>query len=75
MMPDVSWHTPDADQRVGDMLTVEFKALSGERRVTVSGDVVTIEDVLKLVEDAMRGAGFNVPFESLDITRGDDDER
>ena len=59
------------EHRVGDMLTIEFAALSGERRVTVSGDAVTIEDVLALVEDAMRGAGFHVPFESLRVMRED----
>ncbi len=37
--------------------------------LTVSGDVVTIDDVLKLVEDAMRGAGFDVPFESLRLVK------
>jgi|688.fasta_scaffold918080_3 hypothetical protein len=64
----------DFVERVGDMLTITFDALSGERRVTVSGDVVTIDDVLKLVEDAMRGAGFNVPHESLRLVKEGDHE-
>ena len=59
----------DFVERVGDMLTITFDALSGERRVTVSGDVVTIGDALKLIEDAMRGAGFTVPFESLRVVK------
>lgn len=64
----------DFVERVGDMLTITFDALSGERHVTVSGDVVTIEDALKLVEDAMRGAGFDVPFESLRLVKEGGDE-
>lgn len=57
---------------IGDHLTVTFRALDGTRTVTVESDIVTETDVLMLVEDAMRGAGFNVPFESLDVRRDDD---
>jgi len=62
-----------AEPRIGDRLVVAFTALDGDRQVSVSGDVVTIDDVLKLVEDAMRGAGFDVPFESLRVVKEGDD--
>ena len=55
--------------RIGDKLVITFNALSGSRRVTVWGDVTTIDQVLTLVEDAMRGAGFDVPFESLRLVK------
>jgi hypothetical protein len=59
------------EQPIGDGLTITFQSLDGKRELTLSGDVVTIDDVLKLVEDAMRGAGFNVPHESLNVLRED----
>lgn len=58
--------------RIGDRLTLTFQSLDGARDVEVSGDVVTIEDCLRLIEDAMRGAGFHVPFESLAMRRDGD---
>ena len=63
------------EQPIGDGLTITFQSLDGKRELTLSGDVVTIDDVLKLVEDAMRGAGFDVPYESLNVVREDGDVR
>jgi hypothetical protein len=57
------------EQPIGDGLTITFQSLDGKRELTLSGDVVVIDDVLKLVEDAMRGAGFNVPHESLRVVK------
>lgn len=59
-----------SDQRMGDRMTITFVAVDGsEREVSVSGYVVTTDDVLALVEDAMRGVGYHVPHESLQIVR------
>jgi hypothetical protein len=57
------------EQPIGDRLTVTFRALDGTREVSVSGDVLTITEALDLIEDAMRGAGFNVPHESLNVVK------
>jgi hypothetical protein len=54
---------------IGDRVIVTFLALDGTRDVSVSGDVVTVSDVLKIVESAMRGAGFPVPYESLRVVK------
>lgn len=59
-----------SDPRIGDRLTITFRACDDrEREVTVAGYVLTTDDVLALVEDAMRAVGYNVPHESLQIMR------
>lgn len=60
-----------SDPRIGDRLTITFRACDDrEREVTVAGYVLTTDDVLALVEDAMRGVGYQVPTASLQIVRG-----
>jgi hypothetical protein len=60
---------------LGDRLTVTFAALDGTREVSVTGHVLTIDEALDLIEDAMRGAGFHVPYQSLNVLKEDGDVR
>lgn len=53
--------------QAGDELTITLRQLDGSRTVTVSGPVLTISEALNLFEDALRGAGFHVPHESLQM--------
>ena len=60
------------DQPIGDRLTVTFASLDGySREITVAGVVVTLPEALRVMEDALRGAGFSVPYASLTIEHDD----
>jgi hypothetical protein len=57
-------------EKIGDTLTITLEACSDDgREVTVRGYVLTVDDALLLVEDALRGAGFAVPHESVQVVR------
>ena len=70
-MDDTVTHV--SDQPIGDRLTVSFSSLDGySREITVAGVVVTLPEALRVMEDALRGAGFSVPYASLTIDDYDD---
>lgn len=54
----ITYETDDASEAFGHV-------------VTVSGDVLTITDVLELVEMALRGSGFYCPLGGLVIASDD----
>jgi hypothetical protein len=69
-MDDTVTHA--SDQPIGDRLTVSFASLDGySREITVAGVVVTLPEALRVMEDALRGAGFSVPYASLTIEHDD----
>lgn len=56
-----------SDHDPTDDLTITLRQKDGTRTVTVSGPVLTTGQALALIEDALRGAGYHVPHESLQI--------
>jgi len=64
--------THASDPPIGDRLTVSFASLDGySREITVAGVVVTLPEALRVMEDALRGAGFSVSYASLTVEHDD----